>query len=145
MRWLIILAIVIGLVYLYWPEQAPKKKPVPESAPPPAPQAVQPAAAGPPPAPPAPAPPARPNPDLLARLNQAAREVGVQVRGVEPQPNGWRLLSIAWTGDNAALGGDFLERCQRDGIIRDFDVQGHYGQTTENDRRVFLAQFKVRF
>ena len=131
MRWLIVLAIVVGLIYFLWPEQPAKIILNSVTAPPPA-SAL---------------PTVAPTPDanLIDRLNQAAREVGVQLRGVEPQPGGWGLLSIAWTGSNAALGGDYLDRCRREGLIRDFDVEGRYGQATENNQRVFLAQFKVQF
>jgi len=140
-RWIIIL-IVLGVVVYFLmnrggqetaPPAADKAAPVTASAP-----AVQPAA------PPQSAPAAAPAEDKQARMAELARSMDMELRAYEAQDSG-AVITVAWGGDNAARGGDFLEQCAHQGIIRDFDPAGRYSEAMENGRRIFLARVTVRF
>lgn len=124
MRWLLALVIVVILVFTFMGPGTTDQKP---AAPAPQAESVAPAAtpdaSAPPPAAQAaaPAPPAV-DPNLLySRMQAAARQVGVELRGVQVQPgNVW--VAVAWKGGDATLGGEFLDECRKQNLIRDFNV-----------------------
>lgn len=131
MRWIIMLVIIVAIViYLANRQEAPKPAPQPEPTP---------VAQSAPPAPPA------PQIDRMELYRQAAQAAGVELRGVEPAANG-ALVSVAWVGDVASLGGDFIEQCVRRGAIRDFDENAvKMGLSQEDGRQVHTAQYTVRY
>lgn len=144
MRWILLIAITAALLYYFMNMAAPPPKPVataPQSASVPAPEnAAAPATPA-----QAPAPAATPNvaASVIPRLQAAARQTGVTLRDFRMQPGGaW--VYISWPGGNATLGGDFLEACMNQGIIRDFDMNNKKeGMGVENGVQMFTAQYLV--
>lgn len=144
MRWIVIL-VIVGAVLFFLMNREDESAKKPASSPSPASQAsMTPAPAQPVPQQAGPARQQPPAPDPTLRLKQVAAQVGVELRGYQPQPGG-ALIMVAWGGDQATLGGDFLDQCSRQGVIRDFNPESKSGVEIENGRRVWIAQYSVKF
>ena len=145
MRWLFILVITAAIILYFAMQNQPASRPAATA--PPAASAPAPEQAEAPPALPAPAPAPAATPNVAAavipRLQAAARQAGVTLRDFRMQPGG-ALVFVSWSGGNAALGGDFLEACMKQGIIRDFDLNNKKeGMGIQNGVQVFTAQYLV--
>lgn len=79
-----------------------------------------------------------------AGFAQEAQSMGLQLRDYRPQPNG-ATITIAWTGDVATVGGDYLQACINAGLMRDFELPGDQAIAMENGQRVWIARYRVKF
>lgn len=143
MKWFLIIVIlaVIALVLSQYLDEPPRPVKPPQTAAAPTPEPTTTPQAP----PPRPAAQANPNANVLARMQTVARQTGVRITSFQPQQGG-AVVAIAWPGGNAALGGDFLENCMKEGIIRDIDLnKKKEGMAMENGQQIFTAMYTVLF
>lgn len=142
MKLLILLIITFIVVMAFWNSGERPKPAAPAATP-----AAEAPAAEPTPLAAVPRPAAQPNPNanVLARMQTVARQTGVRITGFQPQQGG-AMVAVAWPWGNAALGGDFLENCLKEGVIRDIDLNNKKeGAAMENGQQIFTAMYKVLY
>jgi hypothetical protein len=88
---------------------------------------------------------ASPQRNISGELNALAARTGVRLLAFQPGAPGQAVIAIEWSGDNAALGGDFIEAALREKIIRDFDPTPSLGQRMQQGRRFFTARYQLKF
>jgi hypothetical protein len=148
MRWLLVLMIAAIVIFLFMrKEAASPPKPVTAGSPAPATlPTVPPLQPGTllqqHPAPPPVAPPAQSN--LPGQLAAVAERTGVRLVAFQPNTGG-AMVVVEWSSDIATQGADFIEAALREGLIRDFDVTPRLSERMDEGRRVFIAQYQVKF
>lgn len=85
-----------------------------------------------------------PEPDRRAQFEEAATEAGVQLVAYEQQDRSAKV-TVRWIGDVASLGGDFIQQCLTDQIIRDFDLPAKQNTGYQDGRRFWMAEYNVHF
>lgn len=80
---------------------------------------------------------------LLAKMEAVAQQTGVKLLGAEWDGEALQV-SLAWAWGNAARGGDFIEECHRQGLIRDLDLK-HTGAgiIVVDGVEMFSAQYRL--
>jgi hypothetical protein len=68
----------------------------------------------------------------------------VELIGYEPRPGG-AVVTIAWPGARADLGGEFLSQAVGNGVIRDFSLSTAMNARIVNGRRIYTASYQVSF
>jgi hypothetical protein len=75
---------------------------------------------------------------------QQAKAMNVELREYKPEAQG-AVITIAWKGDIATIGGDYLQACITAGLMRDFELPGDQAISMEKGQRIWLARYRVIF